>query len=114
MADSKIALADLKDQLDVLRPVCPRWGSKKGCRHSQTCKFRHPERDGHDPRQFSKHDLPHACRHTDAQGVDYIVARPPLAQAWDKYWQSKGIAFFVMATIFYKVLARQWIGIPSA
>ena len=84
---------ELIEELELLRPVCPRWSTKKGCKHSQSCKVKHVGRDGGpDPRKLDAADLPHTSRHVLLDGSELIVARPPLNDAWQVFFDSIGTA----------------------
>ena len=74
---------DLLDSLRLLRPVCPRWANR-GCKHGMKCKMQHI---GVDQPPVPLTQLPFVARHKLEDGPSYIVTRPPLSLAWEKYFE---------------------------
>ena len=66
-----------------MRPVCPFYGTRRGCRKSSKCPLLHADNSA------SIH-LPHISRCEDEEGHQYLVLRPPLAAAWEKFFEEKG------------------------
>ena len=100
---------DLADALNLLRPICPRWGTFKGCKHSQKCKFSHPGDDRLDRRDFSASELPYVARHVDKDNNEHLVARPPVAEAWGLYWSCHGkrtLFFFKLVVLINGVAGK--------
>ena len=92
MTDVKASL----EALEVLRPKCSRFGTKKGCKHSQTCKFLHEgdqkQRDG--PRA----DYPYTSVHNTDDGLK-IVSRPPIGDAWQAYFEFHRTVLFIFCIV---------------
>ena len=77
----------LIDDLAKLRPICARFGTQAGCKHGRHCKNRHTNDRLH---VFDPLRAPYVCRHSDAEGNTYLVAKPPIDRALPAFFEAAG------------------------
>ena len=77
---------EMKQHLELLRPVCRRWSRPGGCKLGADCRFRHDTDSEPDRRDRHAADLPHCARHVTSGGQVYIVAPLTIAEELQIYW----------------------------